>query len=103
MVLALGELDSEDNTQDNHRPTSALLCIRYLALQTTVVDRLTGRIDGNRHLRCGDFRAEKSENVEAGTREKSKNVGAGARLARCRGLRSSQRPKPRCRRTPEGD
>ena len=29
LVLALGELDSEDNTQDNHRPISALLCIRY--------------------------------------------------------------------------
>src|SRR5580704_2687528 len=103
MVLALGGLDSKDNSQDHHRPISALLCIRYLALQTAVVDRLICGIVGNHGFRYGDFRPEKNENVEADTRKKNKNVGAGARLARCRGLRSAHKAKPRSRWGPEGE
>src|SRR5579859_60382 len=103
MALALGKLDSEGNTQDNHRPISAVLCICYLALQTAVVDRLTCGVVGNRRLCCGDFRPEKSENVEAGTREESEDVEDGTRLAYCRWLRSAHWPKPRRRWSPQGD
>jgi hypothetical protein len=56
-------LDSEDSTRENHRSISALLCIRYLALQTTVVDHFDHRVGGNCRLRCGDFRPEKSEKI----------------------------------------
>jgi hypothetical protein len=76
--LPCGALDSEENTHG-----SDLLCIRYWALETTVVGHLDGRVGGNVSLHCGNFRPQKSENSETGMREKSENLEAGTRLARC--------------------